>query len=54
MKSGFSFTVWEFEAVLVLGQMTTSYPRPCFYHIFIPQTTESYPYIKNDSVICQK
>ena len=25
------------------GQMTTSYPRPCFYYFFIPQTTNSYP-----------
>ena len=30
------------------GQITTSYPKPCVYYIFIPQTTESYPLSKNE------
>ena len=29
------------------GQITTSYPKPCVYYNFIPQTTESYPSPKN-------
>ena len=33
------------------GRITTSYPKPCVYYIFIPQTTESYPIIKKRGMI---
>ena len=38
-------------ALARIGQITTSYLRPCVYYIFIPQTTESYPITKKRGMI---
>ena len=41
----------EMRVWILSGRVTTSYPKPCVYYIFIPQTIESYPITQKRGMI---